>query len=162
MFKDVIYVKISIERSSGIPVYKQIAMQIKEKILTQELAAGLRLPPERRLAEEIGVNRNTVIKAYDLLIAEGFAVVSREKPKGYFVIETPDKLDGFGLRLFPFEKVFRYEVHKEEKRFNEIYWESETKNAISFAGMIMDRTIDPVKDMDHVTKRILKVVQMHI
>ncbi len=63
--------KIDICRDSKTPVYIQIAGQIRRQIETGELAAGHRLPSERRLAESLGVNRTTVLNAYNELKAEG-------------------------------------------------------------------------------------------
>ena len=58
------------ERGSKKPLYLQISDQIKDMIESEEIAVGYKLPPERKLAEELGVHRNTVIKAYDELIAD--------------------------------------------------------------------------------------------
>jgi DNA-binding transcriptional MocR family regulator len=63
--------KIAICRGAKTPVYLQIAEQIRRQIETGELAAGHRLPSERRLAESLGVNRTTVLNAYNELKAEG-------------------------------------------------------------------------------------------
>lgn len=144
---------LKIDRNSCVPVYQQIARKLEEKIVSGELADGFKLPPERRLADEIGVHRNTVIKAYDMLITEGLVVVSREKPKGYFVKAAQDT-QKFGKRFFPLEKAFRYEFRKAEKTFNDVYWKSEKEEGISFGGMVMDRQLNPVEGMEHVVAKI--------
>lgn len=145
--------ELTIERNSEVPLYQQIAIGIKDKILSQELTPGFKLPPERRLAEALGIHRNTVIKAYNVLITEELVVVSRQKPKGYFV-GAPKEITDFGTRFFPLEKAFRYEFRRAEKRFNDIYANSETRDAISFGGMVMDRKLSPVLNMEHVVKKI--------
>ena len=145
--------KLQLDRDSCVPVYQQIARQIREMILSQKLAAGFKLPAERKLAEELGVHRNTVIKVYDLLIKEGLIVVSRARPKGYFVKEL-QVLQEFSKRFFPLEKAFRYEFRNAEKQFSDIYWKSEATGGISFGGMIMDRNLDPVRNMGKVARRI--------
>lgn len=61
---------ITIDRSSPLPVYLQIRNQIREMILSARLPVGFRLPPERRLAETLGVNRSTVVSAYRELEAD--------------------------------------------------------------------------------------------
>lgn len=151
--------KLKIDRNSSIPVYKQIAGEIEKKILSEELPAGYKLPSERRLAEETGVHRNTVIKAYDVLITKELCVVSRQKPKGYFV-KAPQEIQEFGKRFFPLEKAFRYEFKRAEKRFNDIYWRSEPDEVISFGGLIMDRKLNPVTGMEHVVSRIFDSSQI--
>jgi DNA-binding transcriptional MocR family regulator len=64
---------IHLERGSGIPLYRQIVRQMRDMILAGTLPPGFHLPPERRLAEALGVTRTTVINAYEELKAEGFA-----------------------------------------------------------------------------------------
>lgn len=145
--------ELNLDRESCVPVYQQIARKIKERILSQKLTAGFKLPAERRLAEELGVHRNTVIKAYDVLIQEGLVVVSRNRPKGYFVEELQEP-QNFSKRFFPLEKAFRYEFRRAEKRFNDIYWKSEAADVISFGGMIMDRNLDPVETAEKVTAKL--------
>ena len=54
-------------------MYLQLRDSFREGILSGELPGGTLLPPERKLAEELGVNRSTVVKAYDELKAEGLA-----------------------------------------------------------------------------------------
>jgi DNA-binding transcriptional regulator YhcF (GntR family) len=61
---------LSVDRSSPIPVYKQIRDQIRELILSGILQPGFRLPPERKLAEKLGVNRSTILNAYRDLRAD--------------------------------------------------------------------------------------------
>jgi GntR family transcriptional regulator/MocR family aminotransferase len=50
----------------------QIYRALRGAILEGRLAPGLRLPPTRALAEESGVARNTVLVAYERLLAEGY------------------------------------------------------------------------------------------
>src|SRR5437764_13939441 len=62
---------ISLERTSGLPLYRQICQRLLEAILSGELAEGIRLPTERALASELGINRTTVMNAYNELASEG-------------------------------------------------------------------------------------------
>lgn len=48
--------------------------QLRAAILDGRLAAGAPLPATRQAAAALGVARNTVVTAYDLLIAEGYAL----------------------------------------------------------------------------------------
>lgn len=48
--------------------------QLRAAILDGRLAAGSALPSTRTLATELGIARNTVVTAYDLLVAEGYVV----------------------------------------------------------------------------------------
>ncbi len=61
-----------IDPRDDVPVYGQIAGQIRSRIATGDVPAGTLLPPVRVLAGDLGVNMNTVARAYRLLEAEGF------------------------------------------------------------------------------------------
>ena len=65
-------------------IYKQIATQMKEQILSGEIAAGSTLPSERSLAQRLGVHRNTVVKAYAELKAE--ELIESRQGVGYVVV----------------------------------------------------------------------------
>jgi len=71
---------------AAIPLFEQVYDALRARIVSGQLAAGNRLPPSRKLAEDLGVSRTTVVTAYDQLIAEGFA---RGRPgSGVYVSET--------------------------------------------------------------------------
>src|SRR2546423_9030372 len=53
---------------------QQIYHALRRAILAGQLAPGARLPATRALAYELGVSRNTVLLAYDQLLAEGYTV----------------------------------------------------------------------------------------
>lgn len=55
------------------PRYLQLIRALKASILGGRIPAGERLPATRTLARELGVSRNTVLVAYEQIVAEGFA-----------------------------------------------------------------------------------------
>lgn len=59
---------------------------IKCQILEGALSGGSRLPPSRVLGQELGVSRNTVLYAYDQLLAEGY--VTATVGRGTFVADV--------------------------------------------------------------------------
>jgi DNA-binding transcriptional MocR family regulator len=77
-------VDIRIDRDSTVPIYLQICSGIKEMILSGKLPEGFRLPPERRLAQALGVNRSTVLSAYRELKAD--ALVDAHVGRGTSVV----------------------------------------------------------------------------
>jgi DNA-binding transcriptional regulator YhcF (GntR family) len=64
--------EIVIDRERGEAAYEQIAAQIREAIATSALRPGTLLPGVRGLASDLGVNLNTVARAYRLLEEQGF------------------------------------------------------------------------------------------
>lgn len=65
------------------PIYEQICDKIKESIALGELQDGDRLPAVRTLAKEIGINHNTIQKAFAQLEREG--MITSIGGKGSFV-----------------------------------------------------------------------------
>jgi GntR family transcriptional regulator / MocR family aminotransferase len=59
--------------------------QLRAAILDGRLKAGLRLPATRALADALGVSRNTVVAAYDLLLGEGY--IAARRGAGNFVAD---------------------------------------------------------------------------
>ena len=57
--------------ASAAPIYRQIADAVRELIARGELSDGEELPSVRTLGQQIGVNQNTVAKAYRILADEG-------------------------------------------------------------------------------------------
>ncbi len=66
---------IVVDRSSEEPVYEQIARAIRGRIASGQLPPGRVLPSVRVVASDLGVNLNTVARAYRLLEEEGFLVI---------------------------------------------------------------------------------------
>ena len=74
---------ISIDPSSGLPIYLQIAQQIKTAVAMGRLQPEEPLPSVRQLAVELAVNPNTVARAYLDLEIEG--VIYKRQGAGTFV-----------------------------------------------------------------------------
>ncbi|MFR5857828.1 MAG: PLP-dependent aminotransferase family protein [Clostridia bacterium] len=138
---------IKLNRNSETPIYLQIKSAIIKLITSQELVSGYKLPSERKLADELGVHRNTVVKAYSELTCEGYLDASRKAPKGYFVTASQD-YHSFSGRFFPLEKLIQYDFHEREKIFLEIFAHSEDETQISMGGLLMGRDAYPVQQID--------------
>lgn len=76
----------NISFNSAQTLVEQIASVIRQEIIKGRLEKGASLPGSRALAEDLGVNRKTVIFAYESLIADGWAE-SRYR-SGTFVSEN--------------------------------------------------------------------------
>lgn len=75
--------EILISYQSKRPIYEQIVIQIKKKILEGELKVGTNIPAMRTLAKSLNVSVVTVQKAYEILRHEGF--INTIVGKGTFV-----------------------------------------------------------------------------
>ena len=77
------------EFDSNKPIYIQIADNICDRMLTGEFKSGERIPSVREWAAQIGVNPNTVARAFDILSDKG--IISNRRGMGFFV--TDDALE---------------------------------------------------------------------
>ncbi len=62
---------IDIDPRSGVPIYVQIAAQVRHSIEVGGLGPGEKLPTVRALAGELAIAPNTIVKAYNELQREG-------------------------------------------------------------------------------------------
>ena len=63
---------ISLDAAASTPLYRQIYEELRAAILNGTLRTGTRLPSTREMAAGFSVSRNTVMNAYDQLLAEGY------------------------------------------------------------------------------------------
>ncbi|MBE5902437.1 MAG: GntR family transcriptional regulator [Lachnospiraceae bacterium] len=74
---------MKISQESGVPIYQQIATQLRNEILDGKIASGEFLPSIRGLAKELKISVITTMKAYELLEKEG--LVTAVQGKGFLV-----------------------------------------------------------------------------
>ena len=75
-----------INHASGLPLYLQLIEQVKHAIETGALRAGEQLPTIRKLAEDLVMNPNTVVRAYRELEHEG--VVELRHGSGAYISDS--------------------------------------------------------------------------
>ena len=83
---------LTIDPHSAEPIFEQIAFSVKEAVARGDLGPGAQLPSVRELAQDLSVNPNTVVRAYELLTREG--VVVRRQGAGCFITGRPSALSG--------------------------------------------------------------------
>ena len=76
-------ITILLSNTSGVPIYRQIADQVREKILTGELEAGAMLPSIRQLAQTLRISVITTRRGYEELEREG--LIETASGKGSFI-----------------------------------------------------------------------------
>ena len=80
---------VKLNRDLPTELHEQVAAQIRRAIADGEAAPGERLPPARDLAAELGVNRNTVLRALRVLRDEG--LLDFQRGRGVTVTGTPPR-----------------------------------------------------------------------
>ncbi len=88
---------IIITNTGGVPIYEQIATQIKGMILSGVLKEGEPLPSMRNLAQDLRISVITTKRAYEILESEG--LIESYTGKGSFVsAQNPELLREQNLR----------------------------------------------------------------
>ena len=78
---------LQVDPAEAAPLWRQIEEGVRRLVATGGLAAGALMPSVRDLARELGVNPNTVVRAYQHLVEAGVLTVRRGD--GTYVSETP-------------------------------------------------------------------------
>jgi GntR family transcriptional regulator/MocR family aminotransferase len=72
---------------AALPTYRRLFLALRTAILSGRVQGGVRLPSTRALAAQLGIARNTVKSAYELLQAEGY--LHSRHGAGCFVAALP-------------------------------------------------------------------------
>ena len=78
---------LQVDPAAAAPLWRQIEDGVRRLVATGGLAPGALMPSVRDLARELGVNPNTVVRAYQHLVEAGVLTVRRGD--GTYVSETP-------------------------------------------------------------------------
>lgn len=143
---------LSIELRSEKAVYRQIADGIVEEIRRGRLKPGTPLPGTRQLAEDLDVNRKTIVLAFEELLAEGWLMSAYKK--GTFVSEKlPQKTISFrDHKHEPAEPNF---VFKAPRRSGDPFIQK-IKNTVVFDDGLPDVRLAPMDELARGYKRIFQ------
>ena len=82
---------ISIDVTGRTPIYEQICRAVCSEITRGVLKENDRIPPSRMLAQQLGLNPNTVAKAYQILERDG--IIYTVAGRGSFVAAANGRAD---------------------------------------------------------------------
>jgi DNA-binding transcriptional MocR family regulator len=153
-----------LDRQSRQPLYSQIAAHLRRLIATDVLKPGVKLPATRELAIELGVDRATIVAAYDELLAQG--VTTAHVGQGTFVAPhaSPQErgmVEGDEPAMAPgsidwqqcFSKAARLSG---EWRPPDFAAYSTHRDLISFAGGMPDSSLFPIEAFRRVLTQVLR------
>ena len=83
---------LTISLASPVPIHDQLVAGLRGLIAAGTLAEGDELPPVRQLAADLGINLNTVARAYRELTDDGLLASARGR--GTVVIATVERASG--------------------------------------------------------------------
>jgi GntR family transcriptional regulator len=78
--------EIEIDINNDTPIFSQLVNQVKDSVTKGLLVTGVALPSIRQLANELGINQNTVAKAYKVL--ERDSIIVARGYRGTFIHEN--------------------------------------------------------------------------
>ena len=79
---------INLDYQSRTPIYLQIVQEIERYVVLDILKHDMQIPSIRELASTLGINPNTVKKAYDILEQKGIIVTL--STKGTYIAQKKD------------------------------------------------------------------------
>ncbi len=83
---------LSVSLASQVPLHDQIVSGLRGLIAAGKLVEGDELPPVRQLAADLGINLNTVARAYRELTNAG--LLASVRGRGTIVIATTERASG--------------------------------------------------------------------
>ncbi|MEP7216405.1 MAG: PLP-dependent aminotransferase family protein [Anaerolineaceae bacterium] len=157
-------VVIDLGEDGKLPAYRRLAEAIREAILSARFRPGEKLPPTRTLAANLSLARNTVLEAYEQLIAEGYLTarhgsgtfVARDLPDRTFRVPQPasladpghrepsHRMSAFGRRVLEVETDFAV-PHRPDRRQSDYEFRYGTPSLDEF----------PIDAWRTLTKRVL-------
>jgi DNA-binding transcriptional MocR family regulator len=143
---------LQIDGESSVPVYRQIADGVRAAAEDGRLQPGRRLPPTRDLARQLGVNRQTVVAAYEYLAAEGW--VQSHTGKGTYLVEPPGAAGQAPAATAGGDAEWSTSFSRAVEGPNvgdllSVYRMANAGEGISFAGSYPSRDLMPVEAFGH-------------
>lgn len=136
------------DRESKIPIYKQLALYIETGIGDGTFPPDKPLPSERGLAKGLGINRSTVIAAYDELESNG--LIDRNRGSG-----TTVSKDIWGISK---KRIPRWNRYIEAGSFlpnlpvtQRIHKEMAEQNLINLASGELSQDLFPIRSLREIT-----------
>jgi GntR family transcriptional regulator len=115
-------IALRLNPTSGTPLYLQLVERLKHSIATGAIKAGEQLPSVRKMAEDLVINPNTVVRAYVFVresVAGRTSVMKKAEP---IVRSAVDRLEALDLtedevrRLLENELALRGAARETRKR----------------------------------------------
>lgn len=136
---------------NGKPVYKQIAAHLESLIGSGAYPPGTALPSERELAKQLGVNRSTVVAAYDEL--RSYGLVTRVRGSGT-IVKHPD--DDKNSPSLSWERFIRGGmIAPNDRMYQKILTEARSHpEHINFAMGELHPDLSPIELIEHLTSTL--------
>ena len=156
--------RILLDRNKPVPLARQIQGHLERLMREGLLPSGAKLPATRELADELGVNRATVVLAYEELVAAGLA--RARVGQGTFVAERPPERapiePAAGRRAAPIEwtEIFSRSAQiigaEDERRRAAAGPATPGHGVVSFAGGMPDSGLFPTEAFRRALNEVIR------
>ncbi len=149
---------MTLDRTSPLPAYRQIQERVAHLVDDGTLAPGSRLPASRNLADTLGVNRSTVVRAYQELWAAGYL---ESRPGSYSTVRARVKAtaesERRGACLVDWERASTRPARAAHAELRALMAERTrpADRAVNFATLTADRMLSPVDDFRRAVRQAL-------
>jgi len=144
--------ELKLDRKSPTPLHLQIAHQIRELILKGTIPEGGRLPPTRKLAQELGVNRSTVVQAYRRLWSEG--LIEGHVGRGTVVRRAARAVEA-PVAPLPWEMLLTPQPEAVELEIRELMRLFSREDLISLAAGLPAPDLYPLEEIAEISAEVL-------
>lgn len=154
---------IPLDRAKPVPLARQIQVHLERLIHEGLLGPGAKLPATRELAQAVGVNRATVVLAYEELVASGAA--RAHVGQGTFVTEgvrAPDGPAAAPAAVAPinwaalFSRSARITEAEDDRRRALVSPPGGDRSVVSFAGGVPDSGFFPIEAFRRVLNEVVR------
>ena len=129
---------------SDVPIYEQIAEELRKKIAEGQVAPGDQLPTVRQLALDLRVNFNTVSRAYRVLDEAG--LISTQRGRGTYIWEEPTEETMRAIKMKSLEELARNYLQEVNRLGFSVESAIEELKQLSIEGAESEReTQEPIK-----------------
>lgn len=152
---------LKIDRSSPTPLYKQIIEEIKNLIEQGVLEVNKSLPSTRNLAKKLGINRSTLILAYEELQCLGYL---KSRPGSYTIVQKRRKEAAYNPErnsIISWERASTEPARKLYKTFlhyspeNLPFRDKESEKLIHLSPLDLDPRLFPLKEFRRCINHVL-------
>jgi DNA-binding transcriptional MocR family regulator len=150
---------LKLEPGGPLPVYRQIQDRIAQLVDEGSLGAGAHLPATRVLAEQLGVNRSTVYRAYQELWSQGYL---EARPGSYSTVRARRRAaapaPGRTEAQFDWAAVISpaaQAAHDGTRRLARPGARGPEPGVVDFASLAADSALCPVDELTRSMRRVL-------
>ncbi|WP_338464920.1 PLP-dependent aminotransferase family protein [Shouchella rhizosphaerae] len=142
--------EIQLDRHSQTTLFEQIYTRMLDRMYQGEWPPGTKLPSQRKLAEQLGVNRSTIIDVLDELKAEGWL----ESKTGSGTYVAHNSWQTLFPRQYHWKERIRAGIHQPNLQTIQLINEYETKEIIRLGTGELSPSLLPTKQLEEVLQSI--------